>query len=205
MPDTVTRVAPRALALAFISSLLAGSVAVASPAPGATHASSLSSLVLHLKDMPASLKATKEKGLNVTAANEATTDQTTASQINGHGFVGSYQTVIGNTNKSHALAFESQVINYKAASGAHWQYKKFVKLSSLPGSPSTLNTAGIGDEASGILATGSNPLFTLSATGLYFRRGHYVARIYGTYVGKLHAGDLLRLARIMDGRIKSAG
>lgn len=188
--------------VALTASLLVASPVLGSPAPRPAQPRAL---VLHVKDLPPSIKATVEAGTVVHDYDAAVANHVTTAQVHRQGYVAGYVNVIGNKDKAHALAMEDHVSLFRSAAGARWQYQKFLKLFAITTHAQRLNTSGIGDQSTAYLISSSTGLYTVSLGEVYFRRGPYAVRVFIQYFGKLRAADLLQLARTQDGRIKQAG
>jgi hypothetical protein len=176
---------------------------LASLPAGAGQSASLASLVLHRKDLRSSFgTSVAEQGLTIDNPNDAVYLHTTAAAVSQHGRVAGYQTILGSRDPSHAFSLLDTVDRYRSIAGAHWELVRDKSLHSAPTSAQHLNTSGIGDEAWGYAAFGPTGAGT---AGVYFRRGHYWARVYILAFSSVSAGDILWLARTMDGRIRHAG
>jgi hypothetical protein len=185
------------------ASLLAVSPVLASPAPGPAQPRAV---VLHLKDLPSSLRATTEKGVAVQDSDAAVGNHVSTAQMNRHGYVAGYANIIGNKDKSHLLALEDHVVLFRSAAGARWQYQKFLTLFAIAAHQQKLNTSGIGDQSAGYFSSSSvGGLYTVTLGQVYFRRGPYAVRINIQDYGPIHASDLVQLARLQDARIERSG
>jgi hypothetical protein len=83
---------------------------------------------------------------------------------------------------------------YKSPAAATWQYKLFTGESKPPRGSKTISMKGIGDQERGYS--------TATGASVYFRRGVYTARIDILGIGVALAPVILRLSRILDGRMR---
>jgi hypothetical protein len=189
------------LAVAMLAAAVP-SLALASPSFHVDRSASLRSLVLHRNDLPASFGTSiVESGLPIDNQNAAVYLHTSVATLSQHGRTTGYQSSLGSRDPAHYFALLDTVDRYRSAAGAHWQWQRDKSLHPAPPSAHRLDTSGVGDEAWGFSAFGARG----GTAGVYFRRGHYWARVYILTFSSLSAGDILRLARTIDGRLKHAG
>jgi hypothetical protein len=139
--------------------------------------------------------------MSVDNSNAAVYFHTSAGTLAQHGRVAGYLTILGSRDPSHAFALEDGVDRYRSVAGAHWVYSGNLSLHGAPAHTQHLATTGIGDESSGYTEFGRGG----GVAAVYLRRGHYWARVFVTVFSTVPAGDILRLARTIDGRLKHAG
>lgn len=199
----------RALALALTAlsiSMAAPSPGLASPAASAGRPTPPTALVLHVKDLPSSYKGFTEQGIPIDNINEANGLRVNLATVTKYGRITGYETAIGNRDKKHPLSIQDEVSLFRSTAGAHSEYRQYSKAYPPMSRSKRLNMSGIGDEGYGYFLSGAaaSNLYTFSTAGVYFRRGVYDARIYILGYTTVHPGDVLQLARTLDGRLKHA-
>ena len=196
------RVLTPTLVAATLAAVAVPSLTLASPPAGVNRSAPLSALVLHRNDLPASFgTAIVEKGMAIDNPNEAVYLHTTAATLAQRGRSAGYESILGSRDPTHFFSLLDNVDRYRSAAGAHWQWQRDRSLHPTPPHAQRLNTSGIGDEAWGYAEIGVHG----GTAGVFFRRGHYWGRVYALTFSAIPAGDILRLARTMDGRMKRAG
>jgi hypothetical protein len=178
--------------------------ALASSARHADHYTSPKTLVLTVHDLPAGFgTGFTQNGTTVTNAQVATVESVSLSTMNRYRITG-YQTSFSRRAKKGTVSVADSVGVYKSASAAHWQYGKFTALFKAPTGSQSVSMAGIGDEARGYTLSARSPGIALSAASLYIRRGRYTARVDTFSLGPERVPDLIRVAQVLDQRMRKA-
>ena len=134
----------------------------------------------------------------------AAAERISKSTITNHGRISGYQTVLVRQNIP-PLTITDSVDLYRTVAGAHWQYGKFTSAFKMPSDATKVILPGIGNEVRAYKGTGvSQGPITPSAGHIYFRRGLYLGRIDIVDPDPLKTSDMLKLAQILDGRLKRA-
>lgn len=181
-----------------IGSTLAASV------PEAGHYTSPKTIVLTVHDLPAGFgTGFTQSGTTVTNAQVAAVEGVSLATMNRYRITG-YQTSFLRRAKKGTVSVADSVGVYKSVSAAHWQYGRFTAVYKVPPGSQSVSMAGIGDEARGYTVSAGRPGFPLSAAGMYFRRGRYTARVDTLSLGPERVADLIRVAQVLDQRMRKA-
>lgn len=163
------------------------------------------SLVLHAHDLPSAFGGDfRENGASISNAEVAAVEHVTTGTIDRHERLGGYSTSLTKQKSKGGIFITDSVGAYGSASGAHWQYEKFLSVFPVPPRSTTISMRGIGNEARAYLQSSVYGKLTVASVGVYFRRGHYDARIDITAFARLRPADVQALTRVLDGRLSKA-
>jgi hypothetical protein len=165
----------------------------------ASNHTSLKSLVLTLRDLA------NRRGWHQTDAiqpNEAVAaaERVSMRTINRYRITGYGTSLFRQSRGSGIVSIGDSVGLYKTVVAAKWQYEKFTSVNKQPPRTRKITMSGIGDQARGFGASTSS----FGIASIYFRRGIFATRLDVASLGPIKSSDVLRLARILDHRMKSA-
>jgi hypothetical protein len=180
-----------AAAAVLVLASAAATFAVASP----------SAVTLHISDLPAGYRLYVAKPMS--NAEIATHDHMTAAEFDRHGRItGLIETFRGSSPKLPTSIF-ADVHSFTSPAGATWDYKR--------GSANDLlltrrvNVPRVGVASIGFLESLSAGKQKFYILGMDFHRGNYNVSVgVQGLVGYVRLGQVLRYARIVDGRIQRA-
>lgn len=201
----------------FVTIAILATAALSQPAMSGVSssfaASSLRSMTVQRGDLTPALSRNLTSFIvdtytNGDLANYLTEDSSpvTSATVRSHGRQGGSVST-GKRKDAHGVyEIEASVSRYRTPAGAHWEFAKTLERTATPGNSVTvtkLAVSGIGDEAKsfGTFYHASGHLYT----HVTFRRGRYAADVELVSHGKIMKADTVRLARIVDARIRSGG
>jgi len=178
--------------------------ALAGMARHADRYTSPKSIVLTVHDLPAGFgTGFTQSATTVTNAQVASVEGVSLATMNRYRITG-YQTSFLRKVRKGMVSVADSIGVYKSASAAHWQYGKFTAIYKVPSGSQSVSMAGIGDEARGYMLSARSPGFPLSAANMYIRRGRYTARVDSFSFGPQRVADLIRVAQLLDQRMRKA-